>query len=472
MGAGWREPSLADRDPGGAVSGNVTGATGDAIQAVAVNYLQGLAASQVKEIVSALGDGPQAEAARAAMHAIVGCAGAAGKGSDCSAGALGASSGAVLNALLSGDASKMTPEEKEVRRNLVGSLVAGIAQASGVSGAEAVFAATNETENNYLKPGELKSYLAALQAWKDCKGGTCKQAEMEVRRLQAISTERNYAADSACLENPGACVAAAQELRADISALEEQAKSLDRTEAATAANNLLQARKQYYSNLEWRAYAAQQELEAAGNGPWLASMSGQELYESGYLTQQEAQDLQAMRRETLAAAFVPPALAAGLKGGGSAAGRRIQSVAEEAKASALSGAKATTTQRTPLTGPTENWKSFVNAEKQIQLEAGAAQRVDQVISETLSGKKNFTSSMTLTTDEALSAGQKYLGPGYREIGRPGSGVFHSADGTKEFRIDSGSISGAHAPGVPHVHFGVKDPVTGKYVSNNHVPYKD
>ncbi|WP_294738397.1 hemagglutinin repeat-containing protein [uncultured Pseudomonas sp.] len=136
------------------------------------------------------------------------------------------------------------------------------------------------------------------------------------------------------------------------------------------------------------------------------------------------------------------------------------------------GAKATATPRTPLAGPTENWKTFVNAEKQIQLEAGAGQRVDQVINETLSGKKNFTSSMTLTTDEALSAGQKYLGPEYREIGKPGSGVFHSADGTKEFRIDSGSISGAHAPGVPHVHFGVKDPVTGKYISNNHVPYGD
>jgi filamentous hemagglutinin len=106
----------------GAVSGNVTGAAGDAIQAVAVNYLQGLAASQVKEIVSALGDGPQAEAARAAMHAIVGCARAAGKGSDCSAGALGAGSGAVINALLGGDASKMIPEEKEVRRNLIGRL--------------------------------------------------------------------------------------------------------------------------------------------------------------------------------------------------------------------------------------------------------------------------------------------------------------------------------------------------------------
>ncbi|MEE4918438.1 filamentous hemagglutinin N-terminal domain-containing protein [Pseudomonas alliivorans] len=136
------------------------------------------------------------------------------------------------------------------------------------------------------------------------------------------------------------------------------------------------------------------------------------------------------------------------------------------------GPKATATPRTPLAGPTENWKTFVNTEKQIQLEAGAGQRVDQVINETLSGKKNFTSSMTLTTDEALSAGQKYLGPEYREIGKPGSGVFHSADGTKEFRIDSGSISGAHAPGVPHVHFGIKDPVTGKYISNNHVPYAD
>ena len=124
----------------------------------------------------------------------------------------------------------------------------------------------------------------------------------------------------------------------------------------------------------------------------------------------------------------------------------------------------------PLSGPTENWKTFLNAEKQIQLELGSNQRVDQIISETLSGKKNFTSSMTLTADEALLAGQKYLGGQYTEIGKPGSGVFHSADGVREVRIDPGSLSGSHAPGVPHVHFGVKDPLTGKYIANNHVPY--
>lgn len=98
--------------------------------------------------------------------------------------------------------------------------------------------------------------------------------------------------------------------------------------------------------------------------------------------------------------------------------------------------------------------------------------IDNVINETLSGKKNFTSSTTLTSDEALAAGLKFLGTGYKEIVKPGSGVYHCADGTKEFRIDSGSISGAHAPGVPHVHFGVKNPETGKYISNNHVPYED
>lgn len=324
----------------GAASGNVTGATGDAIQAVAVNYLQGLAASEVKKIVSAFGEGPQAEAARAAMHAIVGCAGAAGKGGECAAGALGAGSGSVLNALLGGDTSKMTPEEKELRRNLIGSVVAGIAEASGVAGAEAVFAAINETENNYLKPDELKSYLSALQAWKDCSGASCAQAEKEVRRLQAISADRNSAADSSCLESVGACVAAAQVLREDIAALEEQAKSLDRKEAAAAANNLLQARKQYYTNLEWRVYAAQQELEDAGKGSWLASMSGPELYAGGYLTQREANDLEAMRRETLAAAVVPPVFAAGLREKGWTAGRRIQSAAEEAEISALNGGKA------------------------------------------------------------------------------------------------------------------------------------
>jgi len=108
----------------------------------------------------------------------------------------------------------------------------------------------------------------------------------------------------------------------------------------------------------------------------------------------------------------------------------------------------------------------------VYLSEKPSSKIDSIINETLSGKKNFTSSTILTSDEALAAGLKFLGTGYKEIGKSGSGVYHSADGTKEFRIDSGSISGAHLPGVPHVHFGMKNPETGKYISNNHVPYKD
>ncbi|WP_197062494.1 hypothetical protein [Cedecea neteri] len=108
----------------------------------------------------------------------------------------------------------------------------------------------------------------------------------------------------------------------------------------------------------------------------------------------------------------------------------------------------------------------------MYLSENSNSKIDSIINETLSGKKNFTSSTTLTSDEALAAGLKFLGAGYKEIGKSGSGVYHGADGTKEFRIDSGSIGGAHAPGVPHVHFGVKNPETGKYISNNHVPYED
>lgn len=108
----------------------------------------------------------------------------------------------------------------------------------------------------------------------------------------------------------------------------------------------------------------------------------------------------------------------------------------------------------------------------VYLSENSNAKIDDVINETLAGKKNFTSSTTLTADEALAAGLKFLGKEYKEIGKSGSGVYHSEDGTKEFRIDSGSIGGVHAPGVPHVHFGVKDPSTGKYISNNHVPYKN
>jgi len=73
----------------------------------------------------------------------------------------------------------------------------------------------------------------------------------------------------------------------------------------------------------------------------------------------------------------------------------------------------------------------------------------------------------LNYDEALQAGIRWLGSGYREIGRAGSGVFVSADGLRRFRIDASSLLGKHRPHVPHVHFEWLE--NGIPVANNHVP---
>ena len=143
----------------------------------------------------------------------------------------------------------------------------------------------------------------------------------------------------------------AQVLRADITALEVQANSLDRAEAAPAANNLLQARTQYYTNLESRALAAEQAREREGQGSWPNTLSKEDLSASGYLTAREVQDLEAMRSQGLKVGVlaVLPAVADGvMKGIGSVGGRRARSTAENVKPAPLNVLKGTATTGKPL----------------------------------------------------------------------------------------------------------------------------
>ena len=92
-------------------------------------------------------------------------------------------------------------------------------------------------------------------------------------------------------------------------------------------------------------------------------------------------------------------------------------------------------------------------------------KVDAVIQETLNGKGNITSSYKLTAEEALEAGQKFLGKNYVEIGKSGSGVFKS--GNRIFRIDSSSLAGLHNPYKSHFHLEILDEF-GKRIVNNHI----
>lgn len=98
--------------------------------------------------------------------------------------------------------------------------------------------------------------------------------------------------------------------------------------------------------------------------------------------------------------------------------------------------------------------------------------LSRVIDETAAGKGDITSSYLLNSDEALQLGEQFLGPGYRELGDAGSGVFRSADDLRQFRMDPGSLSGSHAPGVPHVHLEIFDPGARFPWVNNHIPFYD
>ena len=90
------------------------------------------------------------------------------------------------------------------------------------------------------------------------------------------------------------------------------------------------------------------------------------------------------------------------------------------------------------------------------------------------GKKDITSSISLTQNEALDAGIKWVGDNHEEDknldkqGRP-TYVFNSSNKRRQFRMDYGSIEGDHKPWKPHVHFEIR-PKSGKgdLLINNHV----
>ncbi|WP_438820738.1 hemagglutinin repeat-containing protein [Burkholderia metallica] len=155
----------ADWGPGGtyrqvltalsvAAGGNVTGGVGQLAQNATVAYLQELGANQVKQIADNLGS----EEARAALHAIVGCAGAAASSQSCGAGAMGAATSSVLGSLLA-PSTNLSASEREARDNLVASLVAGVAAVSGQNVATATGAGKIEVENNQVSP------MAPVPGW-------------------------------------------------------------------------------------------------------------------------------------------------------------------------------------------------------------------------------------------------------------------------------------------------------------------
>jgi filamentous hemagglutinin len=74
----------------------------------------------------------------------------------------------------------------------------------------------------------------------------------------------------------------------------------------------------------------------------------------------------------------------------------------------------------------------------------------------------------MNAGDALRQGLNWIGPGYREVGPRGSGVFRSADNMRQFRITNADITGSHGSLGPHVHFESLNN-QGRVVENLHIP---
>lgn len=85
-------------------------------------------------------------------------------------------------------------------------------------------------------------------------------------------------------------------------------------------------------------------------------------------------------------------------------------------------------------------------------------------------KSSLVSEHTITMEDTMATGSKFLGAGMRDVAK-GRGIFRSADNRRGFRIDPESLAGGHWPDVPHVHFEIFDEA-GKPLANNHVPLSE
>jgi hypothetical protein len=145
----------------GAAGSNVTGSLGSLAQGAAVNVLQSLAVTEIKQLVNGIkGDDATKETVRAALQAVVGCAGAAASGSgSCGSAAVGAAASVVLVNILTardrpvdsngdGIVDGKNLAEQQALTNIITTIIAGVAAGAGIDVPAATVAAQIEAENN------------------------------------------------------------------------------------------------------------------------------------------------------------------------------------------------------------------------------------------------------------------------------------------------------------------------------------
>ncbi|WP_080491901.1 hemagglutinin repeat-containing protein [Burkholderia ubonensis] len=278
----------ADWGPGGtyrqvlsaltaAAGGNVTGSTGQFVQAGIVNYLQQQGASYIGDLVKT-GAVTEGSPLHAAMHAIVACAGAAASSQSCGAGAMGAASASLLSNLFA-DTPNETATEKQAKGNLISSIVAGVAAVGGVNAATATTAAQTEVENNFLtQPQQTARALAKVSCSTAADPSACRQ---KVQQQYAKLWEDNEAKAKSCA-SADACKAALTDLRqqqVEYSARENQLQQKLRDTGSLSAaetEELLNLKAADTNLISLRTSALQSYTRYAGMDA-LKSLQGSEL---------------------------------------------------------------------------------------------------------------------------------------------------------------------------------------------------
>ncbi|MEN6630185.1 MAG: hemagglutinin repeat-containing protein, partial [Sulfuricella sp.] len=214
-----------------AASGNVTASGSQFVQSTVVNLIQAKAAQEIKQLADDLGIA-EGSPTHAALHAINACAGAAVQGGNCGAAALGAASAAVAGALLI-DAESLTNTQKEARKNLIATLVAGVT-ASNDAAAAATNAALIELENNSNVKNAVKVAINDAKVYLGTKareggeklGQLLEKLEIQtfVEKKESIKQYIDAAATRGGLTEPElavlATLAAANEVLFPVSALD------------------------------------------------------------------------------------------------------------------------------------------------------------------------------------------------------------------------------------------------------------
>ncbi|NBI39000.1 hemagglutinin repeat-containing protein [Xylella fastidiosa] len=176
-------------------SGNVSAASSDLAKHMIVNYVQQQGATAIGHWV-ATGQLTEGSPLHAALHALLACAGAAASQQRCSSGAQGAAASSVLTGLFSDPRPEDTAQDREAKRNLITSIVTGIASTTHTDAATATHAAIAAVDNNWLATQQKLQMENELKAAKQ-KGFWAEEAVKA--KWDAISAKQDILTTSTLL---------------------------------------------------------------------------------------------------------------------------------------------------------------------------------------------------------------------------------------------------------------------------------